>query len=176
MSSCLGSRATRRPRRRRPARTIENSILRTVSRRAASLAAFVAVLAGCGGSSHNDSKRDFVNRADAICAGYTHKVQALHAPTTFAQTAAYAKVAGRAFAESLTQLRALQAPAALEATYESWLVLADQSLQRVRALERAARAHDSVTIQRLGVEAKAAQARSDQAATQLGLTECANDR
>jgi hypothetical protein len=145
--------------------------------------AFVAALlliaaAGCGGEGGNDrlTKNELLQQANAICADYAGQLKALgDPPQTLSGLATYARSAHGALADDLARLRKLHPPAELQAKYDAWLAAGDRALSRIDELGKAAAKGDQIAIQRLVGAAKTEDEQSDRLATELGMSECAND-
>jgi hypothetical protein len=138
----------------------------------------VLLVAGCGGGGGGDDRltsEELASRADAICAQYAQRVNALKGPGSFAELAAYAQAAHRALAEGLTGLQKLRPPTDEETQYASWVETGKRALRRIDELEQAAEQKDQLTIARLVASTKREDAESDELAKKLGMVECAND-
>jgi hypothetical protein len=145
--------------------------------RALLAALFVAAVAGCGGGDGNDrlTKDELVQKADAVCADYERKVQALGEPQTLPDLATYARAARAALAHGLDELRELEPPAELETKYETWVNTGERTLERIDELETAAAKGNQIEIRRLIDASSREDEESDRLATELGMSECAND-
>jgi hypothetical protein len=147
--------------------------------RAAVLAGLVVVaVTACGGGGANNerlTKDELVQRANGVCAEYERKVKALGNPQTLTDLVTYARSAHQALADGLEQLRELHPPAELEAKYDTWVAAGDRALERIDELQKAAAKGDQIEIQRLVNAARREDEQSDRLASQLGMTECAND-
>jgi hypothetical protein len=142
----------------------------------AGLALLLAAGCGSGGSSDERLTREqLVQKADAICAEYGRKVDALTAPQSFTELAAYARSAHKALSDGLSQLRELRPPTDLQARYERWVDAGDRALGRIDELQKAAEKKDQLEIQTLVAAAKREDDSSDRLAAELGMVECAND-
>ncbi len=131
----------------------------------------LSVLTACGSSS--DPPSALARQANTICATYSRALDKLKAPTTMAETAAYAAKARALFATSTQTLHGLDPEPADAAAYREWLRLVDQALGRVAALEQAARAGHKARIDALGDATAKARVKSDALAQRLGFTACA---
>jgi hypothetical protein len=138
---------------------------------------FVLLVAGCGGGGGDNrlTSEQLANRADAICAQYAQRVNALQGPGSLAELTAYAQAAHRALAEGLTGLQKLRPPADEETQYASWVATGARALRRIDELEQAAEKMDQLTIARLVASTKREDDESDRLAKKLGMVECAND-
>ena len=137
--------------------------------RVAVVVLLLGALTACGGGSVESA---LAKQANDICRTYSTAVDKLKAPTTMAETAAYAAKARTLFATSTDELHGLDPSPAEAADFHAWLALVDQALERVGALEQAARNRDEARINALGKETKAARVKSDALARKLGFTAC----
>jgi hypothetical protein len=137
--------------------------------RIAAIVLLLAALAACGGGSGETA---LAKQANDICHAYSTAVDKLKAPTTMAETAVYAGKARTLFATSTDKLHGLDPSPAEAADFHAWLALVDQALERVGALEQAARNRDEARIKALGNETKDARVKSDALARKLGFTAC----
>jgi hypothetical protein len=143
------------------------------------LVAVVVLLAvaGCGGDDGNDrlTKAELVQQADAVCVEYARKVKALGDPQTLTDLSTYARSAHQALANGLDELRKLRPPAELQTRYDTWVAAGERALGRIDELQKAAAKGDQTEIRRLVDAATREDAQSDRLASQLGMTDCAND-
>jgi hypothetical protein len=133
------------------------------------------LLAGCGGGDDRLSDSDFRAQANKLCVAYSQRVNALPDPGGYADLAQYAVSAHKALVTALDGLKALHPSDALDSDYKAWLASNDRSLQRVDALEQAAKDRNDAEIQRLSAAANSEDVRADRIATRLGIAQCAND-
>ncbi len=134
------------------------------------------LLAGCGGGGSDKlSDPDFRAQANKLCVAYSQKVNSLPDPGGYGDLAQYAATAHKALVVALGGLKALHPSDTLEPDYKAWLASNDRSLQRVDALEQAAKDKNDAEIQRLSAAANAEDVRADRIATRLGIAQCAND-
>lgn len=135
--------------------------------------AVTAPLAGCGGAAYG--KRDYVARAEAICASTTRHARAAGAPvaTTGVALAAYIEQLLPLVRGEAAQLRGLRrppGPAAQRAQLSAFLRALDASLAEYAALAAAARRGDTAGVARAesALRANAAGA----LAARYGITGC----
>ena len=134
------------------------------------------LLAGCGGGGGDKlSDADFRAQANKLCVAYSQKVNSLPDPGGYSDLAQYAVSAHKALVTALDGLKALHPSDALAPDYKAWLASNDRSLQRVDALEQAAKDKNDAEIQRLSAAANSEDVRADRIATRLGIAQCAND-
>jgi hypothetical protein len=137
--------------------------------------AFVAVLAGCGGSAY--TKSDFIARADAICTSTLRQTRALAPPASTAQPggalAAYLGQLVPLVQSEANQLRALRRPpgnSRESATLTAYYSALGQIVESYRQLEAAARRGDTQTV--TDVEATLRASPAATLAASYGLQSC----
>jgi hypothetical protein len=141
------------------------------------LVAAVAALAGCGGGGGGDrlSKEEFQQRADAICAKYDTKIQALGSPSSPEDIPQFLEKGIPLIQQGIAELRALKPPEDLEQDYEAMLDETEKAIPAARKLGEAAKKQDAAAVQEALAEGERADSESDRLATKLGLDECAAD-
>jgi hypothetical protein len=140
----------------------------------------VALLAGCGGDdddgserSSEDAKREFVQRADAICTRAREKSPAAPSPRDLDRFADYADEIVRIADEGFAEFKRLTPPEEDRVTFESFVVAAKDRQDDVRAAGRAARRGDrSGLAAALREESTVHAPRYRQLAKQLGFKVC----
>src|SRR5436190_5374177 len=83
-------------------------------------AALALVAAGCGGGGAL-SKSEFDAKANAICAKYTRKMNAVPAPRKIDDVPAYVELVRPYIERGIDELASLKPPAKLEDTYDRWM-------------------------------------------------------
>jgi hypothetical protein len=130
--------------------------------------ALAAVVGGCGGSSY--SKRDFIARADAICAGALRQSRSITPGTALATyLSAYVPV----LESEETQLRALRRPpgtARDRGTLNQYYVALSQTVAEYRRLAAAAKSGDDQGV--TNAEAALGASRVYTLATSYGMSSC----
>lgn len=132
------------------------------------LLALTGALAGCGGSSY--SKRDFLARADAICASALRQTRSIPPGTDLA---AYAAAVLPVIQSEADQLRALRRPADSardRATLDQYFAALGQTVGDYRELAAAAKGGDQQTV--ANAEASLASSPLDSLAASYGLSSC----
>jgi len=146
-------------------------------RRVLGLALFFAALAaGCGGGGGDGlSQEEFRQQADAICAKYDKKIQALGSPQSPADIPAYVQKGIPLLRQGIAELRALNPPADVEDDYNRMLNETAKAIPAAEKLADAAEKGDTAAVQEAIREGQQADQASDELATKLGLGRCAAD-
>jgi hypothetical protein len=147
------------------------SVVRTVSVGTAALAVFVA---GCGGGAPL-SKSEFDAKADAVCAKYTKKINAVPAPKTITDVPAYVNLVKPYLERGVDELASLNPPASLKATYDSWINTQHEALTQTDELRKAAERNDLVGVNRMIQVLRARNVRGNALAAKLGADVCAKN-
>jgi hypothetical protein len=144
------------------------------------LAVVSMLAAGCGddeGGSGGDalSKEEFTKQANAACKKFDEEGEKLGDPQSVDEIPAYADKALALFDKQLAELRDIKPPEELQDDYDEFLSQGDDAKQFISDLKSAAESKDEEEIKKIAEEADARDQKSDETATKLGLTECAND-
>jgi len=143
-----------------------------------SLAASVILVAGCqGGSSDGElSKREFIDRANAICSAANAKITALPAPDIADPSATPATI--RRVVEiqrkAVARLRALGPPSEDVPAIEEWLKFVDETLEQAETSSRALERDDRESVNEANAKGGDAQLRADELARLYGVDRCAS--
>lgn len=149
------------------------SSIRRVARASIALLAAMLAITGCGGGGNDRlSRPEFVSRADAICAEYEGKLNALGTPQNPEQLADFADKALPIARDGREELGELRPPEDLEETYDAWLEQGDRAIEIVEDLRDAAEDGDVSEIQRIAQEAQTADVKANRLAAQLGFERC----
>jgi len=139
---------------------------------AATIAAFVLLLAGCGGSSR--PQRTFASTANAICANASRSLAGVPAVGgTLARLALDVSNQLPIYAKQLNQLTALKAPASKESAYAKALGSARTDVALLHELYGAARAGKRDRAREIAMAGSGAYAKAATAMRSIGLTQCA---
>jgi hypothetical protein len=146
-------------------------------RRAGTLAVLcgVAALAGCGGGGDPLTKEQLATQADAICAKYEKRIDALAEPQSLEEVETLAEEAKPIVEEGVDELDQLQPPEELEEEYERWIEVNHDSVEAIDELRDAAASGDEKRVQQVAKDAARKEREADALARQIGLDECAND-
>jgi hypothetical protein len=134
----------------------------------------VFVVAACGGG-RPLSKSEFDAKANAICARYTNKINAVPAPRTITDVPAYVGLVKPYMERGVDELSSLRPPRALKSTYDSWMSIQRDTLTQTDELRRAAESNDLVGANRTIQALKERKGRGNALAAELGAMVCARD-
>lgn len=136
----------------------------------------IAVLAGCGGSGGKRlTKQEYASKADAICGKYNQDVQALQNPSDLSELA---RVADRTLAildSAIRDLKKLRPPASEQETVDQWLEQVEKLKQDLTEIRDSAKANDMQAVQAVVPKAEQHNSRSNELATELGMSVCNSD-
>jgi hypothetical protein len=159
----------------------------------------VVIVAGCGGGK-SLSKEEYASRADAVCAKYNEQIKALKDPSNLSELADVADKTLPILDNAINDLKKLKPPAnkqrGLCALVDDWLSFATDLQPRLRVCQSIsaqwltqvqglkndlreirdkANAKDIQAVQQVVPRATQHNARSNELATQLGMTVCNRD-
>jgi hypothetical protein len=143
------------------------------------LALALVLAGGCGEPEREErtderlTKEEFVEQADAICAEYDRRLDALPDPENVRGIADVANQAFPIAQEGIRKLRELRPPEELEPQVERWLRLNDANARAIHALAEAAENADTQRVQEIASDAAENERRADALAKEIGLVECA---
>jgi hypothetical protein len=118
------------------------------------------------------AREEYIAAADAICADANDAIDALPVPQTLDELAVQGEKAVAIAEQQLAKLRALQPPAADQATLNEAYDLIEQQIELIRQVVEAAKAGDTATIDALVAQGEELEAQADAIAQAYGLTEC----
>ena len=139
-------------------------------RLAASALAALA-LAGCGGEERL-SKPEFVRQANAICAKYERRLDAIPEPRELREVQSYIDRGVPLAKQELAELAELRPPETDEAEVERLLTQVRKTISELERLGRAAAARDRAGAQAAAARVEEAGARGAKLARDYGLGEC----
>jgi hypothetical protein len=128
---------------------------------------------GCGGAPL--SKSEFDAKANAICAGYTKKINAVPAPRNVGDVPAYVGLVKPVLERGVDELASLRPPRELKATYDSWMSTQREALKQADELRSAAEENDVVGVNRVIQALRDRNKRANALAAKLGAAVCARD-
>lgn len=125
----------------------------------------------------DDVKATFVARGNEICAEMNRRSEAVGAVTsdpdaTPEQVATALEQSGEIVSDAITQLQALPQPPEDASQLAVMYTEVGGLVALVSPMAAAVRAYDMATLNQLGAQLEAAQARANAAANAVGLTEC----
>lgn len=138
------------------------------------LVALAAAAAGCGGDDRL-SREEYVKQADAVCAKYEKRLDALPEPESTEDLKAVIDEGLPIAREGTEELKALEPPEELEADVDEWHERNDKNLELIEDLGAAAEEDDEERIQELAAEADRNEQEADRIAAEIGLDNCAQD-
>lgn len=134
------------------------------------------ILAACGGggggSSESLSPAEFRQQADAICAKYESKIEALPSPTSLDDLEGFVDQVIPLIEQGNAELGDLEPPEALADDWGRALELQEESLQKARELQSAIREKDDARVQQLFSELGETENESNRIARSIGLENC----
>ena len=129
-------------------------------------------LAACGGD-ENEGSDEFLSEANAICAEYGPKIEAIPPPLEdIDEWGAVGADMGDQLEASVNELRLVQPPDDLTDAYAEWIGLRADLLTSMRAVQEAGNNHDEAGVEAGLSEIRETQARADELAEELGLADC----
>ena len=132
------------------------------------------LVGGCGGGMPL-SKSELDAKANAICAAYTKKLDAVPAPRSINDVSAYVVLVKPILERGVDELASLKPPAELRATYGRWMSTQREAITRTDELRRAAERNDLVGVNRTIQTLRDRSRRGHALAAKLGAGICARD-
>lgn len=146
----------------------------SLSRRLALTLTCAVVLAACGGGG-GLSAEEYRSQGNAACDRYEEDVQALPQPESIEDVPAYAEGAQQRLDTLIDDLEALEPPSELRDQHDQLIVLGRESVEEIGKLKAAGESGQQSEIEAVLQSAGELDDRSDAIATELGLTQCAED-
>jgi hypothetical protein len=129
-------------------------------------------LAACGGD-EDEGSDEFLSQANAICAEYGPKIEAIPPPLEDVdEWGAVGADIGDQLEASVNELRLLEPPDDLTDAYAEWIGLRADLLTSMRAVQDAGNLHDEVAVEEGLSAIRDTQAQADALAEELGLADC----
>jgi len=136
----------------------------------------IVVLAGCGGGGAKRlSRTEYASRADAICGKYNQQTKALANPANLSDLAKVADKTIPILDSALGDLRKLKPPTDEQATVDQWLGQIENLKGDLTEIRDKAKSNDMKGVQAVVPKATQHNARSNQLASQLGMSVCNKD-
>lgn len=134
----------------------------------------LVLLSACGGDGSGDrlSAEEFREQANAICAEYDGKIDAIETPDSPEDIPGYVEEVVPVVEDGLAELRALNPPEEFEEDYETMLDETAKAIPAAQALSEAAVEEDPAAVEDAIAQGQEADEASDRIATELGLDEC----
>jgi hypothetical protein len=142
---------------------------------AAALATFFA--AGCGGDGGNGelTAQEFRQQADAICAEFESKLDAVEQPSSPDDLKRFVDDAVPIIEEGTEKLNDLDPPEEFRDEWTRVVEINDENLEVIRNVQAALEDGDLEEAQRLLGEAGGNEEEADRLAREIGLTKCGQD-
>ncbi len=134
-----------------------------------------AAAAGCGGDDRL-SRDEYIKQADAICAKYEKRLDALPEPKNVEDLQRLVAEGLPIAREGINELKKLKPPEDLEAKVNQWHERNEANLDKIEELVQAAEQGDEQKIQTLAAEADENEQEADRLAREIGLDDCAQER
>ncbi len=146
-------------------------------RRAALIApAVVFVLPGCGGASGKPlTKGEYATKADAICGKYNQQTKSLAAPRNLSDLVKAVDKTTPILDHAIKDLGKLHPPASEKALSDQWLAQVRNLKSDLQEIRDKAKSGDLPAVQAVLPKAQDHNSRSNQLATQLGMSVCNKD-
>src|SRR5262249_44824159 len=142
-------------------------------RQALALVIALLVLAGCGGGGNKAlTKQEYASKADTICSNFEAKIKSLRNPKNVKELADVADKAVPLLESAITELNNLNPPADEQSTASQWIDQVRNLEGDLKELRDKAKAQDLPGIQGILPKAQQHNARSNQLASQLGMSVC----
>jgi hypothetical protein len=144
---------------------------------AAALALAGTLAAGCGGDGGGGqlSAEEFRQQADAICAEFEGKLDAVQPPSSPDDIERFVNEAVPIIEEGTNELQALDPPDEFQDEWDRVVEINDENLETIRAVRTALQDNDLTEAQRLMQEAGGNEEEADRLAREIGLTKCGQD-
>jgi hypothetical protein len=146
-------------------------------RRASPLLLAILLVAGCGGGSNGQrlTREQYAAKADAVCAKYKQKTDALSRPATLSDLAKVSDQVLPLLHDARGELGHLRPPQDEQATATAWLDEFDRITADVEKIRDAAKKNDAAAVQAAAQPALQHNKHANDLATQLGMTACNKD-
>jgi hypothetical protein len=138
--------------------------------------ALVFVLSGCGGASGTAlTKEEYASKADAICGKFNKQTKALATPKDLSGLAKLADQTLPILDRLITDLGKLHRPAGEKALSDQWLAQVRNLKGDLQEIRDKAKSGDIAAVQAVVPKATDHNAKSNQLASQLGMSVCNKD-
>jgi hypothetical protein len=145
-------------------------------RRASFLLLALVIAAGCGGGgSKRLTREQYAGKADGICAKYNQETKAIANPTSLSDLADVADKTIPILDHALGDLRKLKPPSDEQATADQWLAQVENLEGDLKEIRDKAKSNDMEGVQAVVPKATQHNTKSNQLATQLGMSVCNKD-
>jgi hypothetical protein len=133
----------------------------------------LVLLAGCGGGGGKRlTRQQYASNADAICTKYNQQVKALQNPANLSELADVADKTIPILDNAIHDLRKLKPPKDEAKVAEQWISQVDGLKTDLEDIRDKAKSNDMQGVQAVVPRAQNHNARSNELATELGMTVC----
>ena len=140
----------------------------------ATAAVAVLALAACGGDERL-TRAEYVRQADAICAKYERRLEALGEPRALRDVPAFIERGVPLAKRELAELEELRPPEGDDPEVERLLAQVEETIAELERLGEAAAARDRAAAEAAAVRVEEAGAEAAKLARSYGLDECGSD-
>jgi hypothetical protein len=143
----------------------------------AALVLVALVAAGCGGDGGNGelTAAEFRQQADAICAEFEGKLDAIEEPSSPEDLKRFVDEAVPVIEDGTQQLADLEPPEEFRDKWTRVTEINEENVDTIKAVQAALEDDDVEEAQRLIQEADGTEEEADRLAREIGLTECGQD-
>ena len=134
----------------------------------------VLVVSACGGDERL-TKAEYVRQADAICAKYERRLEALREPRTLRDVPAFIERGVPLAKRELAEFEELRPPEGDQAEVERLLTQVEETIAELERLGEAAAARDRAAAQTAAARVEEAGAEAAKLARSYGLDECGSN-
>ncbi len=155
---------------------MSHSILKSILRLIFTVFAATTIVS-CGSSPSDPSEdakgtKDFVEKADSICAGYNEKFAKTEEVQTLEELAKQTAQVLDLYEEQLAQLRNIDPPSEVQDDFEEYLATLEERNETVRQAHEAAKEGDEQQVRAAFDKGQEEVAREQELAQKIGFKEC----
>jgi hypothetical protein len=134
------------------------------------------LLPGCGGASGKPlTKEEYASKADAVCGKYNEQIKSFANPKNLSDLAKVADKTLPILDQAIADLTKLQPPASEKALADQWLTQVRGLKSDLQEIRDKAKTGDIQGVQAVVPKATDHNAKSNQLASQLGMSVCNKD-
>jgi Rad3-related DNA helicase len=139
------------------------------------LTLLLATACGGGGGGPRLTKQEWASKADAICGKYNQQVKALDNPSNLQELASVAERTIPILGNAIDDIRKLRPPESEQETVDQWLDEVEKLQDDLEEIRDKAKDDDMAGVQAVVPQAQQHNTRSNELATELGMTVCNKD-
>jgi Rad3-related DNA helicase len=139
------------------------------------LTLLLATACGGGGGGPRLTKQEWASKADAICGKYNQQVKALDNPSNLQELASVAERTIPILGNAIDDIRKLRPPESEQDTVDQWLDEVEKLQDDLEEIRDKAKDDDMAGVQAVVPQAQQHNTRSNELATELGMTVCNKD-